>query len=336
MHEPRKPAVPGSRILGTGHYLPRQVLTNSDLERMVETSDKWIVERTGIRARHVAADGEASSDMAAAAALQAIEAARLKPTDIDLILVATITPDVPMPATAMFVQQKIGARPNTPGLDLAAACAGFIYGLSMADAYVRAGSAKYVLVVGVELLSRVLDWSDRTTCVLFGDGAGAVVVGPAGGSGAGVLSTHLYADGSLSEVLCIPAGGSRKPTSQQTVRDRLHYVHMVGKDVFKFAVRSLVDASLTAVRANGLDPTDIDWVVPHQANIRIIDGVAKRCGIPEERFYINIERVGNTSSASIPIALDEAVRKGLIREGHRLLFCALGGGIAWGSAVVRW
>ncbi|MCG8554339.1 MAG: ketoacyl-ACP synthase III [Proteobacteria bacterium] len=327
---------PCTHILGTGHYLPAKVLTNRDLERLVDTSDAWIVERTGIRQRRVAADAEASSDMATAAALRALAAAEMSAERLDMIIVATITPDMPLPATAVFVQQNIGARSSCPAFDIAAACAGFIYALSVADSFVRAGQARYVLVVGVELLSRVLNWDDRTTCVLFGDGAGAVVVGPAAGEGSGILSTHLYSDGSLAHSLCIPGGGSRTPVSVEMIDKGLHHVHMTGRDIFKYAVRSLVDSARTAMEANGMQPSQVHWVVPHQANIRILDAVANRCGIPKERFCINIDRVGNTSSASIPIALDEGVRAGTIERGQHLLFCGLGGGLAWGSAMMRW
>ncbi|MBN1656347.1 MAG: ketoacyl-ACP synthase III [Deltaproteobacteria bacterium] len=327
---------PDSTILGTGHYLPSRVLSNADLEKMVDTSNEWIVERTGIRERRIAAADEAASDIASNAAIQALNMAEIDAKQLDLIIVATISPDMPLPATAMYVQQKIGARSYCPGFDLAAACAGFIYGLSVADSLIQANQAKYILVIGVELLSRILNYEDRATCVLFGDGGGAAVVGPSSGDGRGIISTHLYADGSQAKSLYIPAGGSRTPASEQTVRDKQHFVHMAGQDVFKFAVKSLSSAIQTAIRSSGLTPKDIDWVIPHQANIRIIDAVANRCNIPKERFYINIERVGNTSSASIPIALDEAVRNGLVRPGQNLLFCGLGAGITWGSALVRW
>jgi 3-oxoacyl-[acyl-carrier-protein] synthase III len=327
---------PGSRILGTGHYLPSRVLSNFDFEKMVDTSDEWIVERTGIRERHIAAPEEAASDIASNAAIQALQMAAIDAKELDLIIVTTISPDMPLPSTAMYVQQKIGARNDCPGFDLAAACAGFIYGLSIADSLIRTERAKYVLVVGVELLSRILNYEDRTTCVLFGDGGGAAVVGPSDGSDRGIISTHLYADGSQAKSLYIPAGGSRTPASEQTVRDKLHFVHMAGQDVFKFAVKSLSAATQTVLRSSDMTPKDINWVIPHQANIRIIDAVASRCHIPKERFYVNIDRVGNTSSASIPIALDEMVRGGLVEPGHNLVFCALGAGITWGSALIRW
>jgi len=311
------------------------VLTNHDLEKMVDTSDAWIVERTGIRERHLAAEGEASSDMAAAAAKRALEQANLKATDLDLIIVATVTPDMPLPSTAVFVQDKIGARADCPAFDIAAACAGFIYGLSIADRFIVSGAAKHVLVVGVELLSRVIDWSDRTTCVLFGDGAGAAVLSAADSSGRGLLSTHIYADGSQASSLCIPGGGSKNPTTVASVEAGLHFVHMNGQEVFKYAVRALSSASTTALSANGYSAADIRWVVPHQANLRILDGVSKRVGVGLDRFILNLERFGNTSSASIPIALDEAARAGTVRPGDDILMCALGGGFAWGSALLR-
>ncbi len=326
---------PASRISGTGHYVPEKVLTNFDLEKMVDTTDQWIVGRTGIHERRVAADGESTSDMAAEAARRALVKAELAATDIDLILVATVTPDMPLPSTAMFVQQKIGARNEVPGFDLAAACAGFIYALSIADQYVKSGAAKHVLVIGVELLSRVLDWNDRTTCVLFGDGAGAVVVSPGRDDGRGIVSTHIYGDGRLAESLCIPGGGSREPTTHDTVDKKRHLVHMLGRDIFKVAVKNLTSASVAAIERAGLTADQVDWVVPHQANSRILEAVSKRCGIPMDRFYLNIDKYGNTSSASVPIALDEGVRDGSLKPGQNLLMCALGGGIAWGSALVR-
>jgi len=324
-----------SRILGTGHYSPARTVTNCDLETVVDTSDEWIRTRTGIRERRFAADGENTSDMAAAAARRAIEAAGITPRDLDLIVVATVTPDMPLPATAVFVQQKIGARSDCPAFDLAAACAGFIYGLSVGDRFIRSGGAGHVLVIGVELLSRVLDWSDRTTCVLFGDGAGAVVLGPGDDPDVGVLSTHLYSDGTLAEALTIPGGGTRHPATPSTVAERMHYVHMDGREIFKVAIRSLASASRAALVAASLRPDAVDWVVPHQANLRILEGVSQRVSIPMDRFIVNIDRYGNTSSASVPIALDEGFRSGRIEPGQTLLLIALGGGISWGSGLIR-
>jgi 3-oxoacyl-[acyl-carrier-protein] synthase-3 len=331
--------VPRSRILGTGHYLSPIVRTNADLEKMVDTSDAWISERTGIRARHIAPDGVMTSDMAAEAAKGALEMAGLKGSDLDMIIVGTVTPDMPMPATAAFVQQKIGAG-CCPAFDLSAACAGFVFGLSIADQFIATGHLRHVLIVGVELLSRVVDWTDRSTCVLFGDGAGAAIIGPSGASPGdakprGVLSTSIHTDGNLSGALHIPAGGSAMPTSHATVDQRLQYVHMKGQDVFKAAVKNLLATSLQSLEQAGLTKSDIDWVCPHQANKRIIDQVISRVEIPPEKVLMNIERVGNTSSASIPILLDESIRAGKVKEGDTVLMCALGAGISWGSGIVR-
>ncbi len=324
---------PASRIAGTGAYAPARVLSNADLERLVDTSDEWITERTGIKERRVAAEGEAASDMALVASRRALEAAGIEAADLDMIIVGTISADMPLPACAAFLQQKLGAR-AVPSFDIAAACAGFIYAMSIGDQFIRTGQAKHVLVVGVELLSRVLNFEDRATCVLFGDGAGAAVLAPATGA-AGVLSTRLYTDASLAESLCIPAGGSKERITAEAITAKRDKVHMIGRDIFKVAVRNLSSASRSALEAAGLSATDIDWVVPHQANLRILAQVADRLEVPLERFVLNIERYGNTSSASIPIALDEAVRDGRIQAGHRVLMCALGAGISWASALVR-
>jgi 3-oxoacyl-[acyl-carrier-protein] synthase III len=325
---------PATRILGTGHYLPPTVRTNADLEKMVDTTDAWITERTGIRERRIAPDGIFTSDMATAAAKSALEAAGLEASQLDMIIVGTVTPDMPMPATAAFVQQKLGAG-ACPAFDISAACAGFVFGLSIADQFIRSGAMKHVLVVGVELLSRVLDWQDRTTCVLFGDGAGAFVLGPATDDGRGILSTAIHTDGSLAGALRIPGGGSVDPASHEMIEKRLHKVHMRGQDIFKVAVKNLFSASKNALDAAGLTHHDIDWVCAHQANIRIINQVVSRLEVPDEKVLINIDRVGNTSSASIPILLDENLRAGKIKPGDRVLMCALGAGISWGSALVR-
>lgn len=325
---------PRTRVLGTGHFLPPNVRTNFDLEKMVETSDSWIRERTGIRERHIAPEGMVTSDMAAGAAKNALEAAGVKASELDLIIVGTVTPDMPMPATAVFVQQKIGA-PTCPSFDLSAACAGFIYGLSIGDQFIKAGMAKRVLVIGVELLSRVVNWEDRTTCVLFGDGAGAVVLGPADDGDRGILSTILQSDGSLATSLMIPGGGSVHPASEQVLTEGKHKVQMKGQDIFKAAVKNLYSASRDAVIAAGLENHQVDWVVPHQANLRIIDQVTMRADYPKSKVLSNIDRVGNTSSASIPILLDENVRKGLIKPRDVVLMCALGAGVSWGAALIR-
>lgn len=330
---------PASRILGTGHYLPPIVRTNFDLEKMVETSDAWIIERTGIKERRIAPDGIVTSDMATAAAKQALEAAELSPTDLDMILVGTVTPDMPMPATAVFVQQKLGAG-TCPSMDLSAACAGFIFGMSIADQFIRSGTMKNVLVVGVELLSRVIDWEDRTTCVLFGDGAGAVVLGPAngasiGGKPRGILSTKVQSDGALAQSLMIPGGGSVQPQSVEVIEQKRHKVHMKGQDIFKVAVKNLYSATKEALDMTGMTADEVDWICPHQANLRIIDFAATRLGVAKEKVLVNIDRVGNTSSASIPILLDESLRSGKVRTGDTIAMCALGAGISWGGAIVR-
>jgi len=327
-------ARPASRILATGSFLPPVTRSNADLEKMVDTNDAWIRDRTGIGERRIAPDGMVTSDMAAEAAKRALARAEITAREIDLIIVATVTPDMPMPATAVFVQQKIGAA--CPSFDLSAACAGFIYGLSIADQFVKAGAARHVMVVGVELLSRVINWGDRTTCVLFGDGAGAVVVGPAlENSERGIVATRLYSDGSLAESLMIPGGGSREPLDEARLHDRRNKVHMKGQDIFKAAVRNLYSASQDLVDSCGLTNDQVDWVVPHQANIRIIDQVAARASYPKEKVLSNIERVGNTSSASIPILLDEKTRDGTINANDLVLMCALGAGVSWGAALVR-
>jgi 3-oxoacyl-[acyl-carrier-protein] synthase III len=325
---------PGSQIVGTGAYAPERVLTNHDLARIVDTSDEWIRERTGIRERRIARDDESASDMAFEAARRALDAAGLKASDLDMIIVGTVTGDLPMPACAALLQRKLGIT-NIPAFDISAACAGFIYGLSIGDQVIRTGALRRVLVVGVELLSRVLNWKDRVTCVLFGDGAGAAVLAPAADDGRGVLSTRLYTDSGLVDSLCIRAGGSREPLTPEGLAEHRDKVFMVGSDIFKIAVKNLTSASRAALEAAGMSPGDVKWVVPHQANLRIIAQVAMRLDIPLERFVLNIESYGNTSSASIPLALDEAVRDGRIRRGDTVLMCALGAGISWGSALIR-
>jgi 3-oxoacyl-[acyl-carrier-protein] synthase-3 len=328
-----------TRILGTGSAVPARVMTNAELEKRVDTSDAWITERTGIRERRILEEGRTTSDLAADAARAACAAAGVPPGDVDCVIVGTVTPDMPMPATAVFVQQKLGARPGGAAFDLSAACAGFIYGLGVADALVRAGSFKRVVVIGVEVLSRVLDWNDRNTCVLFGDAAGAVLLGPAprplDQRPRGILSTHLFADGAGWELLNIPGGGTREPTSAATLAAGRHTVKMQGRPVFAHAVRNISAACDAALQHNHMTAGDVDLVVAHQANLRIVEGVAQRVNLPMSKFYLNIEKYGNTSSASIPVALDEAVRDGTVKPGMNLLFCALGAGFSWGSAVVR-
>jgi 3-oxoacyl-[acyl-carrier-protein] synthase-3 len=324
-----------ARIVGTGSYVAEHVITNFDLEKMVDTNDEWIIERTGIRERRKVADGVDTSDMASHALSQALEMSGVAADELDMIICGTVTPDRHLPACAAYIQQKIGAKNHCPAFDVAAACAGFIYGLSIADGFIRTGAAKKIGVIGVELLSRILDYTDRNTCVLFGDGAGAAVV-VADDSERGLLSSHLFCDGSLTELLYIPAGGSRLPASEKTVAERQHYVHMEGREVFRYAVRYLGQAAKLALESNGIKADEVTKVVAHQANLRILDAVAQRIAVPLDRFFLNIERFGNTSSASIPIVLDEAVRAGQVSDNDLLLMIALGGGISWGSALVRW
>ncbi|MBI3781699.1 MAG: ketoacyl-ACP synthase III [candidate division NC10 bacterium] len=325
----------GSRIAGTGVSVPDRVLTNADLERIVSTSDEWIVTRTGISERRIASDSQATSDLAERAAARALEAAAVDPIDVELIVVSTVTPDTFFPSTGCILQDRLGAS-HAAAFDLSAACSGFIYGLSVADAYLRAGLMRNILVIGAETLSKVVDWSDRGTCVLFADGAGAALVQRTTGDSR-ILSTHLYADGSKGKQLIIPGGGSRHPVSQKVLDENLVKIKMAnGNEVFKVAVRSMEDAALAALKANGAEITDIDLFVPHQANARIINAVAQRLGMPKERIVMNIDRFGNTSAASIPIALNEAVRAGRLKPGDLLLLAAFGGGLTWGSALIRW
>jgi len=326
-----------TRIAGTGRGVPSKVLTNDDLSKMVETSDDWITARTGIKERRILEEGRSTSDLAAEAARNALAVAEVDPKDVDCIIVGTISPDMPMPAVAVTVQQKIGAG-ACAAFDLSAACAGFIYGMSVADAFIRMGQFKRVLVIGVEILSRIIDWTDRNTCVLFGDGAGAALltaVDVKDGDEKGILSTHIFADGAGVPWLHIPAGGSMMPASEKTVAEKQHLVKMQGKQIFTNAVKNISRASQIALEANGKASTDVTWVVAHQANMRILEGVSERVGIGLDRFYLNIHKYGNTSSASIPIALDEAVREGKVKAGDLVLMAALGAGLSWGSALVR-
>ena len=322
-----------SRILGTGSFAPKRVLTNADLENIVETSDSWIVERTGIRERRLAAAGEACSDLGVLAAQQALAAANVQAAQLDLILVATCTGDSPLPSTASLIQHRLGAV-KAAACDISAACCGFVYGLSVADAFVRTGH-RYVLVIGSEVMSSITDWTDRNTCVLFGDGAGAVVLGPTE-EDRGILSLHLHADGRFSDLICVPGGGSSLPPSESVVAQRLHFVKMRGNETFKLAVKTMEEAIREAIAAHGLGVDDIDCLVPHQANVRILRAVGQRVGLPLDRIVINVDRFGNTSAASIPLALDEAVKNGTIREGHMVVMAAFGAGLTWASGVMRW
>jgi len=322
-----------SAILGTGSYVPDRVLTNADLESMVETSDTWIVERTGIRERRLVAPGQACSDLALEAAQQALLAANVQAMDIDLILVATCTGDTPLPSTACLLQHRLGAT-RAAACDISAACCGFVYALSIADAYVKTGM-RYVLVVGSEVMSAITDWTDRNTCVLFGDGAGAVVLGQGSGH-SGILSTHLHANGHLSDMIYVPGGGSTEPASEQVLLEKRCFVKMKGNETFKIAVKSMEEAAHEAAKANGVTMADIDMFIPHQANMRILKAVSQRLGLPQEKLMINLDRFGNTSAASIPLALDEAVRSQRIQEGHLVLLAAFGAGLTWASALIRW
>jgi 3-oxoacyl-[acyl-carrier-protein] synthase III len=323
-----------ARIIGTGRSLPEKVLTNFDIEKIVETTDEWIRTRTGIRERRIAGQDEALSDFAAGAAKNALEMAGVKPEEVDLIILATVTMDQPIPATACFVQHRIGAV-NAAAFDFQAGCTGFIYGLSIADQYIRSGTAKKVLLVGGEILSKVLDWKDRATCVLFGDGCGAVLLSAEQG-GKGLLSTSIHSDGSMADFITLPGGGSKIPASHKSIDDNLHVVKMMGNETFKVAVRRIEGACREALEHASLKPEEVRWFIPHQANTRIINAVADRLGWPEEKLYINIDRIGNTSSGSIPIALDEVVRDGKTKDNDILLFSAFGAGLTWGSSVVRW
>lgn len=323
-----------AKITGTGAAVPGKILTNQDLEQLVETSDDWITTRTGIKARHIAVEGEYTSTLATAAASRALEMAGVSPQELDLIVVATVTPDFPFPATACLVQNNLQAT-KAAAFDISAACSGFIYGLHFVDKAMRCGSARKALVIGGEVLSRIVDWSDRNTCCLFGDGSGAVVLEARDGE-SGILSTHIHSDGSYWELLHQPAPGGRNPASQRTLDERLAFIQMQGNEVFKLAVRAMEDAAHEALAVNGLSPADVDLFIPHQANRRIIDAIGKRLGIEGDKVYVNLERFGNTSAASIPIALDEANRAGVIKPGNLVLFDAFGGGLTWASALVRW
>lgn len=323
-----------SRIVGTGHYCPERVMTNFDLEKMVDTSDEWITTRTGIRERRIAADSEACSDLSVKAAEAALESAGVDAEEIDGIILGTISGDMQFPATAVFVQDKLGAR-NAAALDLSAACSGFIYGVNLAHGMITSGQMKKVLVIGSEVLSKFLDWEDRATCVLFGDGAGAVVMEGSNDEADGILGTSMQSDGSLADLLCIPGGGSRFPISPNTYASRDHYIKMKGDGVFKFAVRAMTDATRSVLNDANVSLDDISLLIPHQANIRIIDAVADRLQIPKERVVVNLDRLGNTSSATIPIAYDEVVRSGRLKRGDLVLFVGFGGGFTWGSILLR-
>jgi 3-oxoacyl-[acyl-carrier-protein] synthase III len=323
-----------ARIVGTGMAVPERILTNADLEKMVDTTDEWILTRTGIRERHIAAPDEALSDFALPAAERALESAGIDGSDVDLVICATISADRIFPATSCAIQDYIGAT-DAPAFDLSAACTGFLYGVGMGTQFIEAERARNVLVVGGEMLSKIVDWTDRGTCVLFGDGAGAVVL-QATEEERGVLAYSLHADGSLGDLIERPGGGSRMPISRELLDSGMHHIRMRGNETFKKAVRRLAEVSEEALAECGKAPKDVDWFIPHQANKRIIDAVGQRLAVPEGRTYVNVDRYGNTSAASIPIALDELNRSGRLLAGQTLLMTAFGSGLTWASAVVRW
>jgi 3-oxoacyl-[acyl-carrier-protein] synthase-3 len=324
-----------SLIVGTGSYAPAKVLTNADLEKMVETSDQWIQERTGIKARHIAAPEQATSDLALEAAQRALQAAKLDPQDVELIVCGTVTPDYQFPSVAAVLQGKLGNK-KAFAFDVSAACAGSIYALSVADRYVACGAVKNALVLGADALTRITDWTDRNTCILFGDGAGAMVLRPTDDARRGVLTLRIHTDGSLVNILYQPGGGSRDPISEKVVRERTHFVKMNGREVFKVAVRALVETCNEVLAAEKLTAGDVSWVIAHQANKRILDATLDRLAIPPSKCWMNLEQYGNTSAASLPMTFDEANRAGWFKPGDVILMMAIGGGMAWGAGIVRW
>jgi 3-oxoacyl-[acyl-carrier-protein] synthase-3 len=324
-----------SLIVGTGSYAPEKVLTNADLEKVVDTTDSWIVERTGIRARHLAAPEQATSDLALEAAKRALEMAKVDPKDLDLIVMGTITPDFPWPSTAAILQGRLGNK-KAFAFDVSAACAGSIYALSVADRFIASGQVQRALVIGAELLTRIVDWKDRNTCVLFGDGAGAMVLAPTDDERRGVQSIRLHADGSAWEMLHQRGPGSRHPLTAETFAQGGHHLRMNGREVYKFAVRALEEACREVLVSAKLTPSDVTWVCAHQANKRILDSTLERLGIPESKCWMNLERYGNTSSASLPMTLDEANRAGWLKPGDTILTTAIGAGMAWGAGLIRW
>ncbi|MEW6234788.1 MAG: beta-ketoacyl-ACP synthase III [Candidatus Omnitrophota bacterium] len=321
-----------AHIVSTGMAVPERILNNYDLEKIVDTSDTWIRERTGMFERRLTDESTAASDLACAASKQALKAVEMAPEEIDAILLATISGDYVFPATACVLQQRIGAK-NAMAFDLSAACSGYIYGLSVAQAYIESGRYKNVLLVGVDCLTKVVDWSDRNTCVLFGDGAGASILQPNGS--AGVIDTVLGSDGGAVELLYQPCGGSRIPISEEAIRQKKHYLYLNGKEIFKYAVRAMAQSSLDVLQRARLTIEDISIVIPHQANIRILEAVAKRLGIPMEKFYLNIEKYANTSAATIPIAIHEALQDGRLQKGDIALLVSFGGGLTWGASLVQ-
>lgn len=323
-------------IAGTGSYLPEKIITNNDIAKTVDTSDEWVYTRSGIKERRIAKSEEAASDMALISAKRALESAKLNPEDIDLVIVTTVTPDMMFPSTACILQAKLGIRNNIPCFDVEAACSGFVYGVEVASKMMKSGYYKNALVVSSEKLSGILDWQDRNTCVLFGDGSGAVVLSTTEEENVGILDTVLGADGSDTATLKLPAGGSAMPATKETVENRLHFLQMNGREVFKHAVKIMGEKSFEVIERYGITPDEISLLIPHQANTRIIESVAKRLKLPMGKVFVNIEKYGNTSSASIPIALDEALKAGKIKKGDYILFVAFGAGLTWGATLVKW
>ncbi|MBI5213048.1 MAG: ketoacyl-ACP synthase III [Nitrospirae bacterium] len=323
-----------AKIIATGSYAPAKKLTNLDLEKMVDTSDEWITERTGIKERRIAGEKQTTSDLAYEASKIALKQSGLKAKDIDLIIVATVTGDMPMPSTACLLQNRLEAK-KAAAFDINAACSGFLYGLSVAESFIKAGTHKKILLVGAETLSKFTDWKDRTTCVLFGDGAGAVILEATEGENC-ILSTHIHSDGSLWELLNLPGGGSKNPPTKESINKGLHFLKMKGNETFKAAVRTLESLVTDTLKANNIKPSQLSALIPHQANLRIIQATANRLGLSMDKVVVNLDRYGNTSAASIPIALDEAVRTGRIRKDDYILLEAFGGGLTWASALIKW
>ncbi len=323
-----------AKILGTGKALPKKILTNADLEKLVATSDEWIRTRTGIQERRVASSAEATSDLAIAAAREALENAKVKAEDLDAIFVATCTPDMVFPSVSCLVQSALGAK-NAMGMDISAACSGFIYGLATAKSYIESGMAKKILLIGVDTLSKITNWEDRTTCVLFGDGAGAAILSAESGD-SGILSVYAASDGTKSDILKVPGGGSRSPISQEVVDKKSHTIQMDGPEVYKLAVTKMVEASEKALELAGVKAEDLKLIIPHQANLRIIESVAKRLKVREDQVFVNVQKYGNMSAATTIVALDEAQREGRLKRGDLVELVAFGAGLTWGASVIRW
>ena len=337
--QPRNPRLQKPKrtvsIIGTGSYVPERILANAELEKMVETNDEWIVSRTGIRERRIAADDEFTSDLATKAAQRAIEQAGIDVSEIDLIIVATVTPDMFFPSTACFVQQKLGAK-NAACFDISAACSGFLYGIEIAQQFITNHAHDTILVIGADKLSSIIDWTDRNTCVLFGDGAGAAILRSRGPSSHGVIATHMGSDGQYADILSIPGGGCRFPANRENLDKRLNFIKMNGKETYKQAVIAMLNAANTVMEQSGLTPADIACFIPHQANVRIIEAIAHRMNLPLDRFFVDLDKYGNTSAAAVAIALDEANRTGRMKVGDYVLLVVFGGGLTWASSIIQW